>query len=167
MVARYFATRVVALFYCLSRLVYAQPAIEATIEATLCIRDKFPVSPGHTLIIPKRHVGSFFDVTGGELRQARAADARPARRRAHRRLHGLSPRSLDAGLAVLLGDPFASKLAPTTYPMRPPLILALCPQREERGRTRFAALRERYAGDSEDPRAGVRWILPQKAKYWP
>jgi diadenosine tetraphosphate (Ap4A) HIT family hydrolase len=25
----------------------------------------------------------------------------------------------------------------------------------------------RYAGDREDPRGGVRWILPQKAKYWP
>ena len=25
----------------------------------------------------------------------------------------------------------------------------------------------RYAGDSEDPRGGVRWIFPQKAKYWP
>jgi len=30
-----------------------------------------------------------------------------------------------------------------------------------------AALRERYAGDREDPRGGVRWILPQKATYWP
>jgi diadenosine tetraphosphate (Ap4A) HIT family hydrolase len=25
----------------------------------------------------------------------------------------------------------------------------------------------RYAGDSEDPRGGVRWILPQKARWWP
>ena len=25
----------------------------------------------------------------------------------------------------------------------------------------------RYTGDSEDPRGGVRWIFPQKAKYWP
>jgi diadenosine tetraphosphate (Ap4A) HIT family hydrolase len=25
----------------------------------------------------------------------------------------------------------------------------------------------RYAGDREDPRGGVRWIFPQKAKYWP
>ena len=25
----------------------------------------------------------------------------------------------------------------------------------------------RYAGDSEDPRGGVRWIFPHKAKYWP
>lgn len=30
-------------------------------EHVLLIMDGFPVSPGHSLIIPKRHVGSFFD----------------------------------------------------------------------------------------------------------
>ena len=30
------------------------------------IRDGFPVTEGHTLIIPKRHVGSFFDITDEE-----------------------------------------------------------------------------------------------------
>lgn len=25
----------------------------------------------------------------------------------------------------------------------------------------------RYLGDSEDPRGGVRWVLPGKAQYWP
>jgi diadenosine tetraphosphate (Ap4A) HIT family hydrolase len=25
----------------------------------------------------------------------------------------------------------------------------------------------RYAGDGRDPRGGVRWVLPEKAKYWP
>ena len=24
----------------------------------------------------------------------------------------------------------------------------------------------RYAGDTEDPRGGVRWIMPVKAPYW-
>jgi diadenosine tetraphosphate (Ap4A) HIT family hydrolase len=24
----------------------------------------------------------------------------------------------------------------------------------------------RYAGDMEDPRGGVRWIIPDKADYW-
>lgn len=24
----------------------------------------------------------------------------------------------------------------------------------------------RYAGDLPDPRGGVRWVLPEKAKYW-
>ena len=30
------------------------------------IRDGFPVSPGHSLIIPKRHVASFFEATAQE-----------------------------------------------------------------------------------------------------
>ena len=25
----------------------------------------------------------------------------------------------------------------------------------------------RYRGDQADPRGGVRWIIPEKAKYWP
>ena len=24
----------------------------------------------------------------------------------------------------------------------------------------------RYAGDTRDPRGGVRWVLPEKADYW-
>jgi diadenosine tetraphosphate (Ap4A) HIT family hydrolase len=35
----------------------------------MVVRDAFPVSPGHTLVIPLRHVGSFFDTTATE-RQA-------------------------------------------------------------------------------------------------
>jgi len=25
----------------------------------------------------------------------------------------------------------------------------------------------RYTGDSSDPRGGIRWVLPESAKYWP
>jgi diadenosine tetraphosphate (Ap4A) HIT family hydrolase len=35
-------------------------------EHGLIVRDAYPVSPGHTLIIPKRHVGSFFDLSTDE-----------------------------------------------------------------------------------------------------
>ena len=35
-------------------------------ELAVVIRDGFPVSPGHTLIIPKRHVGSFFEIKDAE-----------------------------------------------------------------------------------------------------
>jgi diadenosine tetraphosphate (Ap4A) HIT family hydrolase len=30
------------------------------------IQDGFPVSPGHSLVIPKRHLASFFDATNEE-----------------------------------------------------------------------------------------------------
>ncbi|MFN5512003.1 MAG: HIT family protein, partial [Burkholderiales bacterium] len=45
----------------------------------IALRDAYPISPGHTLIVPTRHVGSFFETTQAErtdllalLDQARA-----------------------------------------------------------------------------------------------
>ena len=35
-------------------------------ELAVVIRDSFPISPGHTLIVPKRHISSFFEVTDAE-----------------------------------------------------------------------------------------------------
>ena len=102
------------------------------------IRDNFPVSPGHTLIIPKRHVGSFFDVTGDE-REAMLALLDSAKL-------GLDEAFHPDGYNVGINDGAA---AGQTVPH---LHLHLIP---------------RYAGDREDPRGGVRWVLPQKAKYWP
>ncbi|MCT4631353.1 MAG: HIT family protein [Firmicutes bacterium] len=32
-------------------------------KLSYAIHDKYPVSPGHTLIIPKRHVSNYFDLT--------------------------------------------------------------------------------------------------------
>ena len=37
-------------------------------ELALNASDGFPVSPGHALIIPRRHVGSFFETTAAERR---------------------------------------------------------------------------------------------------
>lgn len=35
-------------------------------DAALVLRDGFPLSPGHTLIVPRRHVGSFFALEPAE-----------------------------------------------------------------------------------------------------
>jgi diadenosine tetraphosphate (Ap4A) HIT family hydrolase len=107
-------------------------------ELAAVIRDNFPVSPGHTLTIPKRHVVSFFDITGDE-------------RKAMLALLDSAKLSLDIafhpdGYNVGINDGEAA--GPTVRHLHLHLI-------------------PRYAGDGEDPRGGVRWILPQKAKYWP
>src|SRR3990172_2148551 len=107
-------------------------------ELAAVIRDAFPVSPGHTLIIPKRHVVSFFDATGDE-RTAMLALLDSAKL-------GLDAAFHPDGYNVGINDGAA---AGQTLPH---LHLHLIP---------------RYAGDSEDARGGVRWIFPQKAKYWP
>jgi diadenosine tetraphosphate (Ap4A) HIT family hydrolase len=36
-------------------------------ELTFTVRDSLPVSPGHTLILPKRHIASVFEATRAEI----------------------------------------------------------------------------------------------------
>lgn len=36
-------------------------------ELAYSARDSYPASPGHTLVIPRRHVASFFDLTPEEI----------------------------------------------------------------------------------------------------
>ena len=101
------------------------------------IRDGFPVSPGHTLIIPKRHVASFFEVTDAERADLMSLLA-AARDDLDREFH-------PAGYNIGINDGAA---AGQTVPH---LHIHLIP---------------RYEGDRDDPRGGVRWVLPDKAAYW-
>ena len=107
-------------------------------ELALVLRDGFPVSPGHTLLIPKRHVASFFDVTDAERADLISLLA-AARGDLDRQFH-------PAGYNVGMNDGHA---AGQTVPH---LHIHLIP---------------RYDGDRDDPRGGVRWVLPDKAAYWP
>jgi diadenosine tetraphosphate (Ap4A) HIT family hydrolase len=101
------------------------------------VRDGFPISPGHTLIIPRRHIGSFFELTGGErtsllvlLDQAK---------------EDLDGKFQPDGFNIGINDGAA---AGQTVPH---LHIHLIP---------------RFLGDRPDPRGGVRWIIPEKADYW-
>jgi len=54
---------------CLFCMIFTdRPVIQET-ELAYVINDKFPVSPGHLLVIPKRHEPSWFELTQGELAQ--------------------------------------------------------------------------------------------------
>jgi diadenosine tetraphosphate (Ap4A) HIT family hydrolase len=106
-------------------------------DLALVIRDGYPVSPGHTLVIPKRHIGSWFEITQAE-QQALL--------------------NLLAKATVVLETEFKPddynigiNDGPTAGQTVPHLHMHLIP---------------RYEGDQEDPRGGVRWIIPEKAKYW-
>lgn len=101
------------------------------------VRDRFPVSPGHTLVILKKHVETYFDATPAEQaelwrvvedirRQLDSADPKP---------HGYNV-GFNAGLA-----------AGQTVPH---LHIHVIP---------------RYRGDMDDPRGGVRGVIPAKQKY--
>jgi diadenosine tetraphosphate (Ap4A) HIT family hydrolase len=106
-------------------------------ELGLAFRDGYQVSQGHTLIVPRRHVESFFDTTPDEQAEL---------------LHlvGIARADLDrlyhpAGYNIGINDGAA---AGQTVPH---VHIHLIP---------------RYEGDRDDPRGGVRWVLPDKAAYW-
>ena len=103
----------------------------------LVIRDGYPISPGHTLVIPRRHVGSFFDLTPDEHQGVLAL--------LHAARQGLEEAHAPAGYNIGINDGAA---AGQTVPH---LHVHLIP---------------RYTGDQSDPRGGVRWIFPDKADYW-
>jgi diadenosine tetraphosphate (Ap4A) HIT family hydrolase len=106
-------------------------------EHGIVVRDGFPVSKGHTLIIPKRHVGSFFEITDEEradllvlLNKAKVV---------------IQEEFNPDGYNIGIND---GQAAGQTVPH---LHMHLIP---------------RYKGDRNDPRGGVRWIIPEKADYW-
>lgn len=103
----------------------------------MAIDDGFPISPGHTLIIPRRHVGSFFDLSEAE-RNSLLSLLEGAKRR-------LDKQFGPDGYNIGINDGLA---AGQTVPH---LHIHLIP---------------RFHGDREDPRGGVRWIIPEKADYW-
>jgi len=101
------------------------------------IRDAFPISPGHSLVIPKRHVGSFFETTEPERTALLALlDAAKAAAQSEYRPDGFN---------IGINDGAA---AGQTVPH---LHIHLIP---------------RFIGDVADPRGGVRWLVPEKADYW-
>jgi diadenosine tetraphosphate (Ap4A) HIT family hydrolase len=106
-------------------------------ELALVIRDGFPVSRGHTLVIPRRHVGSFFELTGAE-RASVFALVEVARAALESELH---PDGYNIGINE-------GAAAGQTVPH---LHVHLIP---------------RFAGDQPDPRGGIRWIFPDRADYW-
>lgn len=106
-------------------------------ELAFALRDAYPVSSGHTLIIPNRHVASFFELTDAERRNLlKLLDIAKA---------DLDRECAPQGYNIGINDGAA---AGQTVPH---VHIHLIP---------------RYDGDQPDPRGGVRWIFPDKADYW-
>lgn len=101
------------------------------------VYDISPVSPGHSLVIPRRHVASFFDLTAEERFSMLALvdEAKLA----------VSQTYAPDGYNIGLND---GEVAGQTVPH---VHLHLIP---------------RHAGDVPDPRGGIRWVLPETADYW-
>lgn len=99
--------------------------------------DIYPISKGHFLVVPKRHVGSLFELSDAE-RAAVWALAGKVRAT-------LNKKYRPSGFNIGLNDGAAAG--------------------QTIGHAHVHVI-PRYARDAKDPRGGVRWVLPKKAKYW-
>ena len=106
-------------------------------ETTLACFDAYPVTEGHALVIPKRHVASIFELAPNELAAlwSQAAAVREVLKEMY------APDGFNVGVNDGLA---AGQTVPHSH-------LHVIPRRE---------------GDTTDPRGGIRWIIPAKAKYW-
>ena len=106
-------------------------------ELAVALPDAFPLSPGHTLIVPRRHEADFFKLTEAEefavWRVVRA-----------------------------VRDDLETRLAPQGYNLGINVGTAAGQTVEHA----HVHLIPRFLGDVDDPRGGVRWMIPAKARYW-
>ncbi len=105
-------------------------------EDAFAIFDKYPVNKGHVLIIPKRHVSDYFETTDAE-------------------------RVAIENLLFICRDHLIKNFSPDGFNVGMNCGGAA-------GQTVFHAhvhLIPRNAGDMDDPRGGVRGVIPNKQKY--
>jgi diadenosine tetraphosphate (Ap4A) HIT family hydrolase len=100
------------------------------------LADRYPVAPGHTLIVVRRHVADFFDTTPDE-QQALLALLRKARYIVDGQ-HAPQGYNIGANVGAIAGQTI------------PHVHVHLIP---------------RYAGDVADPRGGVRAVIPHRQRY--
>jgi diadenosine tetraphosphate (Ap4A) HIT family hydrolase len=105
-------------------------------QLVIALWDGYPVSPGHALIIPRRHVPSLFDATEQEQSAllVMVNSARAIIDRSHR------PDGYNIGLNV------GAAAGQTVFHLHVHVI-------------------PRFVGDVDDPRGGVRHVIPAKANY--
>ena len=106
-------------------------------QDSLAILDGFPLTPGHTLVIPKRHVVSVFELPQEELNHLSAVVAKV------RKI--LKAKYQPDAFNIGINDGLAAGQTVTHAHIH---------------------VIPRKAGDVPDPRGGIRWIIPDKAKYW-
>ena len=110
--------------------------IIASSSLSVAFFDGFPVSPGHALIIPKRHVSSFFDLSQEE-RQDLLNLADSVKQIVEERYH---PDGYNIGINV--GEAAGQSIFHVHMHLIP-----------------------RYQGDVPNPRGGVRGVIPSKQNY--
>jgi diadenosine tetraphosphate (Ap4A) HIT family hydrolase len=99
--------------------------------------DLHPVTPGHCIVVPKRHEPDFFELTVEE--QGDIVELLWELRELLEAEHDTTSFNVGVNAGVLAGQ--------TVDHAHVHLI-------------------PRYEGDVPDPRGGVRWLIPDRAPYW-
>ena len=114
------------------------PKDEIVAESDLCLAfyDRYPVSLGHMLIIPKRHVASYFELTEDEVNamQTMLFEMKDVVQELYK------PDGFNIGVNV--GEAAGQSIFHVHMHLIP-----------------------RYTGDVEYPRGGVRGVIPEKQNY--
>lgn len=105
-------------------------------DGFICLWDGFPVSKGHALVVPLRHVANWFEATGEEQSNL-LSGIEIARQEIQKKFE---PDGFNIGINI--GEAAGQTISH--------LHIHLIP---------------RYKGDVEDPRGGVRYVLPERANY--
>ena len=119
--------------------IFCTPRAEqlAANELAIAIMAGYPVSPGHALIVPRRHEPDFFSLSADE-QVALMALVNPVREVLAEQF---APDAFNLGVN-------AGRAAGQTIQH---VHLHVIP---------------RYVGDVAEPRGGVRGVLPETARYW-
>lgn len=99
--------------------------------------DGYPLTDGHTLIISKRHVANYFDLTEAEQIDM-IKFLNTVKKRTDKEFE-VSAYNIGVNCGENAGQTISH------------VHIHLIPRRE---------------GDVDDPRGGIRWIIPEKANYW-
>ena len=106
-------------------------------DYSFVIKDAFPVTEGHTLVIPRRHVADYFDLTPDETNDIQGLLLK------HKSLIEQEYSSVEG---FNIGINVGATAGQTVFHVHVHLI----PRRD---------------GDVEEPRGGVRGVIPHKQRY--
>ena len=122
----------------MERCIFCEPKREILAQNThaIAVFDSFPVSPGHTLIVPRRHVVTIWDLEPEEYSDCFTL-VRHARSAIESRF---SPDGFNVG--AYCGEAAGQSVWHAHIHLIP-----------------------RYKGDTPNPRGGVRHVIPLKGNY--
>ena len=111
--------------------------LESPAGLVVALHDAFPLSPGHTLVVPRRHEPDLLGLTSDEVVELWCFALQLCRE--IKREYGADGLTVGVNAGAAAGQTIAH------------MHLHIVP---------------RHVGDVPDPRGGIRWVLPDRAVYW-